>query len=75
VGEFAAHAAGSREYVAVESGTLTVTLDGSTSTLNSGDAMYYAGDCTHAFANPGDVECVYYTVMHIAGHRLSKEDG
>lgn len=74
VGEFAAHAAGSREYVAVESGTLTVTLDGKASTLRSGDAIYYAGDCTHAFANAGDVECVYYTVMHVADHLLPKED-
>ena len=69
VGEFAAHAAGSREYVAVESGELTVTLDGTDHLLATGDALYYAGDCTHAFANAGAVDCVYYTAMHVAGSR------
>lgn len=66
IGEFAAHAAGSREYIAVEVGALTVTLDGEAHTLAQGDALYYAGDCVHAFANPGDTECVYYTAMHVA---------
>ncbi|TDE11480.1 helix-turn-helix domain-containing protein [Jiangella asiatica] len=68
VGEFAAHAPGSREYVAVESGELTVTLDRAEHQLGAGDAIYYAGDRVHAFANPGGAECVYYTVMHVAGH-------
>lgn len=65
IGEFAAHAPGSREYLAVERGRLTVTLDGVEHVLDAGDALYYAGDCTHAFANHGDVECVYYTVMEV----------
>jgi transcriptional regulator with XRE-family HTH domain len=70
VGEFAAHAAGSREYIVVETGELTVTLDGVDHVLRTGDALYYAGDRTHTFANPGRVECVYYTVMHVAdAHR------
>jgi hypothetical protein len=66
IGEFRPHAAGSREYVAVETGELTVTLDGTDHRLSTGDALYYAGDCVHAFANPGVVECVYYTAMHVA---------
>ncbi|HEY1179096.1 MAG TPA: XRE family transcriptional regulator [Phytomonospora sp.] len=66
VGEFAAHAAGSREYIAVESGELTVTVGGVPHLLRAGDSLYYAGDRTHAFANDGTVECVYYTVMHVA---------
>jgi transcriptional regulator with XRE-family HTH domain len=66
IGEFRPHAAGSREYVAVETGELTVTLDGVDHRLSKGDALYYAGDCVHAFANPGGVECVYYTAMHVA---------
>ncbi|MGH3714876.1 MAG: helix-turn-helix domain-containing protein [Micromonosporaceae bacterium] len=76
IGAFAAHAPGSREYVAVETGQLTVTLDGTPHHLYAGDALYYAGDCTHEFANPGDAECVYYTAMHVAGahHPLSGED-
>jgi transcriptional regulator with XRE-family HTH domain len=67
IGAFAAHAAGSREYVAVESGELTVTLDGADYRLGTGDALYYAADCIHAFANPGPVQCVYYTAMQIVG--------
>jgi transcriptional regulator with XRE-family HTH domain len=75
IGEFAPHAAGSREYVAVEAGELTVTLDGADHLLTTGDALYYAGDCTHAFANAGEAECVYYTAMHVGGlhHFVSKE--
>ncbi|WP_117211065.1 helix-turn-helix domain-containing protein [Allorhizocola rhizosphaerae] len=65
IGEFAPHAPGSREYIAVEHGRLTVTLDGVPHELGAGDALYYAGDCTHAFANPGSVECIYYTVMEV----------
>ncbi|HCT81052.1 MAG TPA: XRE family transcriptional regulator [Micromonosporaceae bacterium] len=67
IGEFAPHAAGSREYIAVETGELTVTLDGIDHVLATGDALYYAGDCTHAFANNSSTECIYYTAMHVAG--------
>jgi XRE family transcriptional regulator, regulator of sulfur utilization len=76
IGEFAPHAAGSREYVAVEAGELTVTPDGTDHLLATGDALYYEGDCTHAFANAGTTDCVYYTAMQVAGsrHLASKED-
>lgn len=67
IGSFDAHATGSREYVAVESGALAVTLDGVDHHLEAGDALYYAADRVHAFANPGDVECVYYTAMCVVG--------
>jgi transcriptional regulator with XRE-family HTH domain len=70
-GEFAPHAAGSREYVAVESGRLTLTLDGVPYLLNAGDSVYYDGDCSHAFANPGDTPCVYYLAMDVGGNRLA----
>ncbi|MGK5551190.1 helix-turn-helix domain-containing protein [Actinomadura kijaniata] len=70
VGEFAAHAPGSREYAAVEQGELTVTIDGVDHTLQVGDAIYYAGDTVHAFANKGEVECVYYTAMHVPTKEL-----
>lgn len=76
IGAFAAHAPGSREYVAVESGRLLVTLDGVEHLLAAGDALYYAGDRTHAFANPGAKRCVYYTAMHVAGrHDLPEARG
>lgn len=66
-GEFTAHQRGSREYVAVESGRLTLTVDGQEHTVDAGDSAYYPGDCRHAFANAGDVDCVYYLVMDLDG--------
>ncbi|MFI6503014.1 cupin domain-containing protein [Nonomuraea typhae] len=65
VGAFAAHAPGSREYVAVETGGLVVEVDGERVLLGPGDSVYYEGDCVHSFVNEGDVECVYYTAMHV----------
>jgi transcriptional regulator with XRE-family HTH domain len=66
-GAFSPHAAGSREYLAVERGTLLLTLDGAPYTLGAGDSIYYAGDCVHAFANPGDTPLIYYLAMDISG--------
>jgi transcriptional regulator with XRE-family HTH domain len=65
IGSFPAHAAGAREWVAVERGTLTVTLDGVAYELMAGDSLYYAGDVPHAYANHGTEECVYYTAMEV----------
>jgi transcriptional regulator with XRE-family HTH domain len=70
-GRFAPHATGSREYVAVESGRLALTLDGISYLLHAGDSVYYDGDCQHAFANPGDTPCVYYLAMDVGGNRLA----
>jgi transcriptional regulator with XRE-family HTH domain len=75
-GAFSPHAAGSREYVAIESGTLLLTVDGTPYTLRAGDSIYYAGDCVHSFVNPGKRPCVYYLAMDVrgdpqlAGHRI-----
>src|ERR1700733_7780028 len=44
-GAFLPHNPGSREYVAVERGTLRLTLDGEVYLLKKGDSIYYAGDC------------------------------
>jgi transcriptional regulator with XRE-family HTH domain len=68
-GEFAPHAPGSREYLAVERGRLRLTLDDVEHVLQAGDSVYYAGDCRHAFANPGDETCVYYLAMELGRHR------
>ncbi len=67
-GAFAPHAAGAREYLAMERGTLRLTIDGTAYTLRAGDSIYYAGDCWHAFANPGKTECVYYLAMELGRH-------
>jgi quercetin dioxygenase-like cupin family protein len=66
-GVFLPHAHGAREYVAVEKGTLLLTIDGETHTLHPGDSIYYDGDCMHGFANPGRTACVYYLAMDVAG--------
>jgi transcriptional regulator with XRE-family HTH domain len=67
-GTFQPHGAGSREYVAVESGTLRLTLDGDPIDLHGGDSAFYAGDRHHGFANPADAPCVYYLAMDVAAH-------
>jgi len=79
-GVFLPHAHGSREYVAVESGSLLLTLDGTKYKLRAGDSVYYDGDCLHAFANPNKVPCVYYLAMDVSGdsngteHRIVGKD-
>jgi transcriptional regulator with XRE-family HTH domain len=78
-GEFAAHAPGSHEYVAVEQGCLRLTVDGVLHRLKAGDAAYFPGNRRHAFANDLDEACVYYLAMTLASavdsapHRLFGE--
>jgi transcriptional regulator with XRE-family HTH domain len=68
-GAFLPHNPGSREYVAVESGTLRLTIDGEVFLLKKGDSIYYAGDCIHEFENPDQrLRCEYYLAMDVSGH-------
>ncbi len=69
VGTFSPHAPGSREYLAMESGTLLLTIDGVEYELSAGDSIYYAGDCVHAFKNPGNKLCIYYLAMDVSPNR------
>src|SRR5215472_18040443 len=66
-GTFPPHRAGSREYLAVETGTLTLTLDGTEYRLCAGDSIYHDGDCQHGYRNDGDTSCIYYLAMDVAG--------
>lgn len=66
-GMFPAHRAGSREYLAVEAGTLTLTVAGTEYVLKAGDSIYHDGDCEHGYRNDGDVPCIYYIAMDVAG--------
>jgi transcriptional regulator with XRE-family HTH domain len=66
-GVFQPHGPGSREYLAVETGTLRLSLDGDEVELRQGDSVFYAGDCQHGFANSGAEPCVYYLAMDLAG--------
>jgi XRE family transcriptional regulator, regulator of sulfur utilization len=68
-GAFLPHNPGSREYVAVERGTLRLTIDGEVYLLKKGDSIYYAGDCIHEFENPDRRNrCEYYLAMDVTGH-------
>jgi transcriptional regulator with XRE-family HTH domain len=64
-GVFAPHGRGSQEYLAMERGTLQLTIDGTPYTLHAGDSAYYAADCHHQFVNPGHDPCVYYLAMEL----------
>jgi XRE family transcriptional regulator, regulator of sulfur utilization len=66
-GTFPPHRAGSREYLAVEIGALTLTLDGTEYRLAEGDSIYHGGDCEHGYRNDGDTPCIYYLAMDVAG--------
>ena len=67
-GLFAPHATGSREYVAVQTGVLQLTLDAMHFSLGPGDAIYYEGDRWHGYSNEGTEEpCVYYLAMDVTG--------
>lgn len=72
-GVFQPHAHGSREYVAIESGTLQLTINDRPYQLTAGDSIYFDGDCMHAFANPADVPCVYYLAMDVSGDSAGTE--
>lgn len=65
-GVFPSHGPGSREYLAVEAGTLRLSLDGDELELRQGDSVFYTGDCQHGFANPGIEPCIYYLAMDLA---------
>ena len=74
-GGFVPQARGSREYVAIEQGALLLTLDPVPYRLNTGDGIYYTGDCIQAFANPDKLQpCEYYLVMDVTGHPDSMQD-
>ncbi|UBU17676.1 helix-turn-helix domain-containing protein [Nonomuraea gerenzanensis] len=64
-GEFVPHAPGSREYLAVEHGSLRLTINGRPYELAAGDSAYYPGDCHHAYANHGTTDCVFYLAMEV----------
>src|SRR5262249_29639027 len=65
-GTFPPYGAGSREYLVVETGTLTLTLDGTEYRLHTGDCIYHDGDCEHGYRNDADTPCIYYLAMDVA---------
>jgi transcriptional regulator with XRE-family HTH domain len=60
------HTPGTREIVTVESGRLSLTVDGSRTEVSSGDAAVFHGDRPHSYANDGqDDVCFILTVMDL----------
>lgn len=66
-GTFDPHPPGSREYVAVHSGELELTIDQTAYRLGASDSIYYQGDCDHGFRNRLTQPCIYYLVIDIDG--------
>lgn len=48
-----AHAAGTKELLQVQDGTITVDVAGRQVILEVGDALAFPGDVAHSYANPG----------------------
>ena len=48
-----AHAAGTKELVHVQEGSITVEVADRSVTLDAGDAVAFPGDVAHSYANPG----------------------
>jgi transcriptional regulator with XRE-family HTH domain len=70
-GMYPAYAPGSHEFVAVQSGTLTMTIDEREVRLGPGDSVYFAADCPHGYANRGQTRCVYHVAALIMRPRSS----
>jgi transcriptional regulator with XRE-family HTH domain len=59
-GTYPPYAAGSHEFIVVQDGTLTLTVDGEVLILGQGDSLYLAADVTLSYANHSDAPCTYY---------------
>ncbi|BBY14887.1 XRE family transcriptional regulator [Mycolicibacterium litorale] len=64
-GMYPAYAPGSHEFVAVQSGTLTMTLGEREITLSAGDSVYFAADIPHGYANRAQTRCIYHVAALI----------
>ena len=68
-GMFPAYAAGSHEFIAVQSGTLTLTIGDHELSLSTGDSVYFAADVPHSYANRGQTRCIYHVAALIMRSR------
>ncbi|TNC26110.1 helix-turn-helix domain-containing protein [Amycolatopsis alkalitolerans] len=64
-GTYPPYAAGSHEFILVQDGTLTLTVDGEVVILGEGDSLYLAADVTLSYANHSDLPCTYYVAALI----------
>ena len=68
-GSFPAYAEGSHEFVAVDSGVLTLMVHDEPIRLKAGDSAYFAADTAHGYANHTNRPCRYYIVALIMRSR------
>ncbi|WP_130343762.1 helix-turn-helix domain-containing protein [Herbihabitans rhizosphaerae] len=67
------YAPGSHEFIYVESGTVTLTIDDErTVELSEGDSIYLAADTTLRYANRTDSPCTYYVAALIMRPRARR---
>lgn len=71
-GDFPAYAPGSHEFIAVEAGTLRLTLGERVLELDAGDSVYFAADVTHGYANPGAAPCTYHVAALVMRPRAAR---
>jgi len=57
------HTPGTREYLTVETGSITLTASGRSWTLAVGDVLAFRGDQKHSYANPGRSNAVGFSVV------------
>lgn len=69
-GEFGPHRMGSRAYLSVEAGVLTLILDGGIFELNPGDSICFAGDSRQIYRNDGIECCDYYLALDLGPEPL-----
>ncbi len=69
--ESEAHSAGTRELLHVLTGTVTITVADETVALGTGDALSFAGDQPHTYANRGKRAARFALSVHQpgVGHR------
>ncbi|WP_190819562.1 helix-turn-helix domain-containing protein [Saccharopolyspora pogona] len=72
-GAFPAYAAGSHEFVTVESGSLRLTIGDEGFDLAAGDSLYFAADAPHGYANTTDEPCTYYVAALIMRPRRAAD--
>jgi transcriptional regulator with XRE-family HTH domain len=73
-----AHAAGTRELLQVQQGTITVEVDGHAHTLETGDALTFFGDTDHSYSNPSHAPARFTLAVYEPGvghaHRTETPD-
>lgn len=62
-----AHAAGTRELLQVQEGTLTVEVDGDAHVLDTGDVLRFVGDADHSYANPSHAPARFMLAVYEPG--------